>query len=175
VFVTALRSGLELPSFDAPVLRHLKIGLHAFGNDGANSPPALALARRGMADNIVGYTILATDRSPPGAIIDAVAKGAIDVAIVWGPFAGYFVQRESLRMRIQAVGQDSQDRPQTFVFDTSMGVRPGDDVLKAKLEDVMDRRREDIHKILVAYGVPLVDEATPSFSPASAILRQSQN
>ena len=175
VFVTAENSRLDLKSFDEPALKGLKIGLHVFGSDGANSPPAHALARRGMVDNIVGFTILDTDNSPPGDIIDAVAKGAIDVAIVWGPFAGYFARKEPVALKIQPVASDPTGATQSFVFDMSMGVRRGDLALKAKLEDVMDRRQHEITKILESYGVPLVDEATPSFSPTSAIPRQSMN
>ena len=65
------------------------------GNDAQNTPPTHALARRGIVDNVRGYLIYGDYRTanPPAAIIDAVAKGDVDVAVVWGPLAGYFAQQ----------------------------------------------------------------------------------
>ena len=90
VFVYPKSRHLQLRSFDDPVLRELRIGLHEVGEDGANQPPAHALARRGIVRNIVGYTMWDVDSvaNPPGKVIDAVAEGEVDAAIVWGPFGG---------------------------------------------------------------------------------------
>ena len=75
---------LPLRSFDDPVLRQLRIGLHAVGDDGANPPPVHALARRGIVKNVSGFTMWDVDSvlNPQGRIIDAVVNGDIDVAIV---------------------------------------------------------------------------------------------
>jgi mxaJ protein len=40
--------GSVVSSFDDPVLREEKIGVHLIGDDGWNTPPAHALARRGL-------------------------------------------------------------------------------------------------------------------------------
>jgi quinoprotein dehydrogenase-associated probable ABC transporter substrate-binding protein len=159
VFVYAKSRNLELRSFDDPVLRQLKVGLHAFGEDGANSPPAHALARRGIARNVVGFTILNTEENPPGKIVDAVAAGEIDVAIVWGPFAGYFTRRERVELEVVPVSSSTDLPSLPFVYDMSMGVRRGEDALKERLEGILDRRRGDIQRILEAYGIPLVGVA----------------
>lgn len=161
VFVYPKSRKLNLHSFDDPALRTLKIGLHAFGEDGANSPPAHALARRGIMRNVTGYTLLDTDDSPAGTIIDAVAKGEIDVAIVWGPYAGYFAKREPVKLEVVPVPPDGEGTPLPFAYDMSMGVRRGDKALKQEIEGVMERRAGDIRKILQAYGVPLVEPAAP--------------
>ena len=65
------------------------------GDDGINTPPAHAIAARGMVDNVVGFTVYGdyAEESPPARIIEAVAKGEVDVAVVWGPLAGYFARR----------------------------------------------------------------------------------
>ncbi len=62
------------------------------GNDAMNTPPAHALARRGIIDNARGYMFYGdyTKPNPPAAIVDAVDNGDIDVAVVWRPLAGYF-------------------------------------------------------------------------------------
>ena len=160
VFVYPKNRQLDLNSFDDPALRELKIGLHAFGADGANSPPAHALARRGIAHNVTGFTLLDTEDSPPGQIIDAVAAGDIDVAIVWGPFAGYFAQRQPVELAVvpvQATASGTDRMALPFTFDIAMGVRRDDAAFKAQIEDILERRGSEIQKVLDDYGVPRVD------------------
>lgn len=163
VFVYRKNKGLKLGSFDDPVLRELKIGLHAFGNEGANAPPAHALARRGLSGNVIGFTLLNTAENPPGKIIDAVAAGEIDVAIVWGPFAGYFCQRQPVVMEIVAVPPNTDDASVPFAYDMALAVRRGEDAFKEEIDGVLERRRSDIQKILQAYGIPLVEATTLSY------------
>ena len=70
VFVT--RPDLpEITSFDDPALRRLKIGVHLIGDDGFNVPPAHALARRGIIENVRGYSLYDdyTKENPPARLI----------------------------------------------------------------------------------------------------------
>lgn len=69
VFVTQRSRGLLFQDFDDPALRSMKIGLHALGAEGANTPPAGALARRSMTDNIVGFPMWGEEdeASPPAS------------------------------------------------------------------------------------------------------------
>lgn len=158
VFVTRADRKLEISSLDDPKLKTLKIGLHAVGDDGSNPPPGHSLAKRGIVRNVVGYKLWDTEtvKNPQGAIVDAVARGEIDVAIVWGPFAGYFAKRQPVALTIAPVPPDIVSLP--FEFDMSLGVRKGNDIFKARLEQILDKRRNDIRAILTSYGVPLVDQ-----------------
>ena len=160
VFVSPTRRNFQLRSFDDPVLRRLKIGVEEVGSDGGNTPPAHALARRGLAGSIVGFKLWDVEsvESPHGKIIDAVTSGAIDVAIVWGPFGGYFAKRHPAgSLEVVPVAPASSDPPSIpFAYDMSMGVRPGDTAFKTELEAILDRRRGEIERILEQYGVPLV-------------------
>jgi mxaJ protein len=160
VFVYAKNRGLDLHSFDDPVLRRLKIGLHESSDDGANQPPAHALARRGIVGNIVGFPMFDLDsvQNPPGRIIDAVASGAIDVAILWGPFGGYYAKQQKTPLEVVPVSPALDPPSLSFTFDISMGVRKGDDAFKKQIEDILDRRRAEIRSILEQYGVPLVGD-----------------
>jgi mxaJ protein len=160
VFVYANERNLDLHSFDDPVLRNIRIGVQAFGDDGANLPPAHALARRGITRNVVGFSMLDTAESPSGKIIDAVASGEIDVAIVWGPFAGYFAKRQPIELTLAPVAAANDPIPLPFAYDISIGVRPGETAFKAQLEDILDRRRGEIQRVLEVYGVPIVRDAT---------------
>lgn len=163
VFVTARQRGLHLTGFDDPALRDITIGLQAIGGEGANTPPASALASRGIVEHIVGFPMWAEEdvQSPQARIIDAVADGSIDTAIVWGPFAGFFSQRHAGALEIAAVPPDPSDASLSFTYAMSLGVRHGDEVLKAELQAALDRREPEVQAILQRYGVPLVASAQP--------------
>jgi quinoprotein dehydrogenase-associated probable ABC transporter substrate-binding protein len=158
VFVYRKNSNLRIRSFDDPALQEMRIGLHAIGEDGFNPPPAHALARRGIVKNVVGFRMQDVDSvdSPPGRIIDAVAAGQIDIAIVWGPFAGYFARRQKVELEVVPVSPNIDPPGLAFEFDLSMGVRRGDTALKDEVDGILDRRRRDIETILKDYGIPLV-------------------
>ena len=156
VFVTREERDLDIRSFDDSVLRTLKIGVHLIGDDYANPPPAHALAARGIIQNVRGYSIYGdyTQPNPPARLIEAVAAGEIDVAVVWGPFAGYFAPKQDVPLRIVPVSPQIDLPFVPFVFDISMGVRRGDDSLRVELERVLRERGGDIEEILKEYGVP---------------------
>ena len=158
VFVYRKDKKLNVNSFDDPALRKLKIGVQMIGDDGANTPPAHALASRGVVENVRGYTVYGdyAQPNPPARIIDAVAKGDVDVAVAWGPLAGYFARRERVPLAVVPVSPQIDLPFLPFVFDISMGLRRGDDALRQQLEDFLERRRPEIEKILDEYGVPRV-------------------
>lgn len=150
----------DLRSLDDPRLRELKIGVTLVGEDRGNPPPAHALARRQLSGNVVGYPLSGDASSPVHAasVVEAVAAGEADIALMWGPVAGYFAARQLVPLTVVPVAPafDPPDVP--MQFDISVGVRPGDTGLRDELDSVLERRREDIRKILRGYGVPLVPE-----------------
>jgi mxaJ protein len=157
VFVSRKDRGLKLRSLEDPALRTLKVGVHLVGDDMSNTPPAHALARRGIVNNVAGYTLYGdySKESPPSELIAAVRRGEVDVAIVWGPLAGYFAQRPGPALELVPV--EPQRDPATglpFTFDISMGVRKGDQPLKQELEAVLTRRQHEVDALLTEYGVP---------------------
>jgi mxaJ protein len=159
VFVTRANRGLQsLASLDDPRLRTLRIGVQLVGDDGANPPPAVSLARRGIVDNVRGYMVYGdyADRMPQAAVVDAVARGDVDVAVVWGPTAGYFAARSGTPMVLTPV-TPWLDGPQLpMVFDISMGLRREDRALRRELDGALARNREAIDRILDAYHVPRI-------------------
>ena len=161
VFLTRADRHLHISSLDDPQLRHLTIGVQLIGDDFANTPPAHALSRRGIIKNVKGYPVQGNyaQPNPPARIVDALARGDIDVAIVWGPLGGYFAQHEPVRIAVTPVSPQI-DRPfLPFVFDIAMGVRRSDSVFARRLDSVITHRRPQIDSILAAYGVPRVDVA----------------
>ena len=164
VFVTRRSRGLKIQSLDDPRLRTLRVGVELVGDDGANTPPAHALARRGITSNVVGYTVYGDYRRPDPAadIMRAVERGAVDVAVVWGPLAGYFAKRSPVPLEITPV-TPKVDRPNLpFVFDIAMGVRRRDTTFRRQIERIIERKRPSIDSILSAYGVPRADKPAAS-------------
>src|SRR6266480_4748819 len=160
VFVTRQDRRINVRSFDDPILRRLRIGVQLIGDDGTNSPPAHALSNRGIISNVKGYTVYGdyAEESPPSRIMDAVARGEVDVAIAWGPMAGYWAKRSSVPLKLVEV-QPQIDLPfLPFVFDIGMGVRHGDTTFRASLQSVLTHRRTAIRRILDEYGVPLIEQ-----------------
>jgi mxaJ protein len=147
---------LKVTSFDDRALRKAKIGVQVIGDDGANAPPAHALSRRGIVQNVRGYTVYGdyTQDSPPARIVDAVADGDIDVAVVWGPLAGYFAKRRNGQLELAPVSPQMDPPSLPFTYDISLGVRRGDRAFKEELDAALARRRTEVERILDEYGVP---------------------
>lgn len=158
VFVTRADRHLDIRSFDDPRLHTLRVGVQLIGDDYANTPPAHALANRHIVDNVVGYTVYGdyAKPNPPAEIVSAVARGDIDVAVVWGPLAGYFARRGPVKLVLQPVSPQIDLPFLPFVFDIAMGVRRGDDAFKHELDEFIQRRQPEIDRILHAYGVPVL-------------------
>jgi quinoprotein dehydrogenase-associated probable ABC transporter substrate-binding protein len=159
VFLSRRDRGLALESFDDPRLRHLRIGVQMIGDDFNNSPPAHALSNRGIIRNVVGYSVYGdySRPSPLSEIVDAVDRGEVDAAVVWGPAAGYFARESKAGLALRAVSPQRDSASLPFAFDISMGVRRDDAALCDELDDFIVRRRADIDSILNSYGVPRVE------------------
>lgn len=160
VLVTRQADDLDdLHALDDPRLRELRIGVHTIGDDYANPPPAQALARFGMRGNVRGYSIYGdySEPDPPRRLIDAVASGEIDVAVAWGPIAGWFARGQAEPLVLTPVSTRLPMMP--MAFDIAVGLRRGDDALRADLEAAMRERRADIVALLAGFGVPM-EQAT---------------
>lgn len=156
VFVSRQDRRLHLQSLDDPRLARLRVGVQMIGDDFANSPPAHALSARGMVRNVVGYSVLGdyAQPNPPARIVEAVAAGDVDVALVWGPLAGYFASRETVPLRLDPIVPQSDGPARPFAFSISMAVRRGDGDRLRQLDAFITRRRADIDRLLTRFGVP---------------------
>ncbi len=157
VFVSREDRNLDVASLDDPALRRLQIGVHVIGDDYANPPPLHALGRRNIIGNVAGYSIFGdyTEPNPPARLVEAVADAEVDVAVVWGPFAGFFAKQQVTPLRLTPVLPEIDLPFLPFVFDISMGVRRGEEGFRTELEGVLDRNEAEIDKILARYGIPL--------------------
>jgi mxaJ protein len=149
-YVFVSRKGRKnVASFDDPRLKRMKIGVQVLDDDYA--PPARALSRRQLTGNIVGFDAAGEES---GDIIRAVADGKIDIAIVWGPLAGYYAARQRVPLRLTPVNPEFDPPALPFRFAIAVGVRKQDRELKEQLDGALLRRHAQIERILRAYSVP---------------------
>jgi mxaJ protein len=160
VFVSRAGDHLDGLTLDDARLRRLRLGVQLVGDDGVNTPPAHALARRGIVANVRGFMLYGDYRrpNPPASIVRAVAAGEIDVGLVWGPLAGYFAAHSPVPLKIQPVTPWLDDTSWPMVYDISVGVQRGDTRLLNEVDRVLARRHDEIEALLDSYHVP---RATP--------------
>jgi len=165
VAVTRAKDAHRFTSFDDPWLRDARIGLQLVGKEGMTTPVAMALSRRGLNAHLVPFALWtdAGDPAPQSKIVDAVADGTIDVALVWGPFGGYFAKAHGDALRVDPIAADPQAPDLAFVFPMAAGVRKGDEGLRDRLQAALDRHKAEIAQILAEYRIPVVP--VPPASP----------
>jgi mxaJ protein len=160
-FVT--RAHAEHPTwFDHPLLRRATVGVQLVGDDGHNPPPAEALARRGITENVRGYHLYAdySHPNPTARVVDAVAVGDVDIGIAWGPTAGYFAARANPPLHVEPVSKQF-DGAMPIAFDIAFGVRQPDKALLDAIDAALSKNRTAILAILMRYNVPLVQAGAP--------------
>lgn len=152
-FVTRADRGLDVRSLDDPRLKTLRIGVPIVGDDYENPPPVRALARRGIIDNVRGFPMAVDRHRALPAFADALASGEIDVAIAWGPVAGWAMKKSATPLALTTLPERDDDGT-PFAFDIAMGVRRREDLLAKKLDDVLARHQTEIARLLDDAGVP---------------------
>lgn len=151
------RTVARVASLDDPALRRMRIGVHVIGDDYTNTPPAHALAARGLVEQVRGYQLQGdyAQPDPPRVLVDAVVRGEVDLAIAWGPLAGWAARRGApVALRPVTPQIDLPFLP--FVYDIAMGVRRADVALRDRLDAALARRADDVAALLAEYGVPVL-------------------
>ena len=168
VAVTRANDARRFMSFDDPWLKDALIGLQLVGKEGATTPPVFALSKRGLNQHITPFPMWSdgSDPTPQGKIVDAVAAGTIDVAFVWGPFAGYFAKAHRTELRLDPLS-DSTQPDLSFVFAMAAGVRKTDTALRDRLQGALDRHAAEIADNLKDFAIPTVPVPVPTATAAA--------
>ncbi len=134
-------------------LQKLKIGVFA------QSPGADWLLRNGLLDHAVLYAAQSGDPSVNPALVVAneLREGKVDLAIVWGPIAGYLVREHSGSPSAWQVVPFAHDPTIKFDYEIAMGTRFGEKEWKAQLDQWIESHQDTVQKILSEYRVPLLD------------------
>jgi mxaJ protein len=155
MFLTRKDSGLDITSLADPRLKKLKIGVNLLHSDAENTPPAMALSRYGVVGNLTGYSTFYTDEDRPEDIVEGVANKEVDIAIVWGPLAGYFAQKSKVPLVLVPLAERDSLSDFPFRFNIAMGVRRRDRELRDSLDALLQRKQPEIQAILKEYNVPV--------------------
>jgi quinoprotein dehydrogenase-associated probable ABC transporter substrate-binding protein len=153
VLVFKQGSGLDgVESLADPRLRGKRIGIVA------GTPPATNLAINGLMGSAKPYHLMVDTRlgTSAEAMIRDLEAGQIDAAILWGPIGGYYAKQAKTPMT--AVPLLHEKGGSRMVFRITMGVRPADQEWKRQLNELIAANKPEIDKILLDYGVPLLDE-----------------
>ncbi len=153
VIVTRKEDGLDITSLADPRFKNLKIGVHLLNSDAENTPPAMTMSKFGVVGNLVGFTTFYSDLDRPEDILKALDKKDIDVAIIWGPIAGYWATRVGGDLVIRPVKETEVDGV-PFAFSLGMATRRCDRALRDSLQTFIETHRSDIQDIMKEFGVP---------------------
>jgi mxaJ protein len=94
--------------------------------------------------------------NPPAEIVKAVARGDVDVALVWGPLAGFFAAQSPVPLRLEPVTPWFADQQWPMQFDVSVGVQKDNQKLLHEIDRILARRSGEIRGLLESYHVPVV-------------------
>ena len=151
------RAGSELDgvkTLDDPRLKEKphRIGLVA------NTPPGNVLAMNGLMASVKPYALMVDTRvkSSGAAMMHDLEKGEIDVALLWGPIAGYYAKHSSVKLNVTPLPETPGAR---MAFRIGFGVRHSDQNWKRELNTLIAQNKIELERILRDYGVPLLDES----------------
>ena len=154
-------SGLDgVDSLFDPRLKDKRIGVVIA------SPPADLINKAGLMGKARPYRMMVDRRYelPGEEMIKDIRSGEIDAGVLWGPIAGYFANKGGEKLTVVPLVKDA--KAGRMEFRITGGVRQGDDLWKRQLNDIIRKRQPDIDRVLLEYGVPLLDDdAQPITKP----------
>ncbi|MFO1049045.1 MAG: quinoprotein dehydrogenase-associated putative ABC transporter substrate-binding protein [Geminicoccaceae bacterium] len=148
---------------DSPLMLGARIGVVA------GTPPSDLLVSKQLIGQTRPYQLLVDTRveQPARQMMDDLAKGEIDAALVWGPIAGYWAKQQSVPITLIPLASDMRSGMR-MDFRISMGMRPGEPDWKHKINELIRELQPEITAILQSYGVPLLDGKGQVIQAASA-------
>ena len=155
-------SGLDgIETLSDPRLKEKRIGVVA------GTPPATYLAMNSLLERTKGYPLVVDTRvdSSGEAMMKDLIDGVIDVAVLWGPMAGYHAQRSGADLSIVPLTKETHGPRLTYRI--AMGVRAADAEWRRQLNRLVLENQPEVNAILLRYGVPLLDENDRPLKPQS--------
>jgi quinoprotein dehydrogenase-associated probable ABC transporter substrate-binding protein len=124
----------------------------------AGTPPATNMAANGLMTNAKPYPLMIDTRvdSSATAMIKDLTSGEIDAAVLWGPMAGYYARQANPPLHVTPLVKETTGP--RLVYRIGIGVRPADQNWKRLLNRLIQENQSAINKILLDFGVPLLDE-----------------
>lgn len=134
----------------------------------AGTPPATYMAMDGLTANAKSYPLMTDTRvdSSAEAMFNDVTSGTIDAGILWGPMAGFYARKANPPLLVTSLVKETGGP--RLVYRVGMGVRPADQNWKRQLNRLIQENQPAINKIMLEFGVPLLDENDQPISLESA-------
>ncbi|MDP3553650.1 substrate-binding domain-containing protein [Methylocystis sp.] len=156
-YAIVTRAGSELDGLKTLDDPRLKEKPHRIGLV-ANTPPGNVLAMNGLMASVKPYALMVDTRveSSGAAMSHDLEKGEIDVALLWGPIAGYYAKHSSAKLNVTPLPETPGAR---MAFRIGFGVRHSDQNWKRELNTLIAQNKIELERILSDYGVPLLDES----------------
>lgn len=136
-----------------PTLSHLRFGVVA------GTPPTDLLLRNGLMTQVKAYSLAVDTRNsnPAREMLQDLSNGVIDVALVWGPLAGYAISRDKLPLTAQFIaGEPGAPR---MDYRIAMGVRSNEPDWRRRINQAITKNQAEITKVLDEYGLPAMGAA----------------
>ncbi|MEQ1696375.1 MAG: substrate-binding domain-containing protein [Hyphomicrobiaceae bacterium] len=148
-------TGLDgVESLADPKLKEKRIGVVA------NTPPGFSMVKHGLMPKAKAYPLVVDTRfdSSGEAMAKDIQAGEIDAGVLWGPMAGYYGKKVGgSTLAVKPLALDAAVSTK-MSYGITLGVRLSDTDWKKQLNTILTKRRADIDKVLLNFGVPLVDE-----------------
>jgi quinoprotein dehydrogenase-associated probable ABC transporter substrate-binding protein len=145
--------GLEgVDTLGDPRLKDKRIGVVA------GTPPANNIVANGLMARAKPYPLVVDTRvdSSSVAMMHDLAVDEIDAGVLWGPMAGYFARQANTPVTVVPLVKETSGPRLTYRI--AMGVRHTDQEWKRLLNRVLRDEQRAINKVLLSFGVPLLDD-----------------
>jgi quinoprotein dehydrogenase-associated probable ABC transporter substrate-binding protein len=152
VMVTRAADNLKATSVGDPSLAAKKFGLVA------RTPPTDLLVKHNLLDQTKFYPLVVDTRveQPTHEMLQDLVDKKIDVALLWGPFAGYYIKHDNLPLKLTVL--DAEPGIPRLDYHIAIGLRPSDAAFRRKLSQLVVKDQDKITQILRDDGIPLLDE-----------------
>jgi len=152
MIVTRTADGITARSVGDPALAAKKFGVIAA------TPPTDLLVRHHLMDQVKPYSLRVDTRisNPPRAMLQDLVDGVIDVALIWGPPAGYAIKREQLPLTANPI--EPEPNAPRLDYRIAMGVRANEPEWRRRINQAIGKHKTEIAGVLANFGVPMLDE-----------------
>ncbi len=160
MIVTRAADSIAAQSITDPALAGKRFGIVAA------TPPTDLLLKHGLLGRTRSYSLAVDTRfdNPACGMLQDLVDGNIDVALVWGPIAGYAVTHDKLPLHA-AFLQAEPDSPR-LDFEIAMGVRANEPEWRRRINAAIGRHKDEIAAVLAESGVPQLDSQNRPIPPA---------
>ena len=155
VMMTLEEKNINIKSLSDPIIKEkdYKIGIiHA-------TPPTSHVAKNKLFEQAKFYLQAADPRKqkPWKEITDDLVSGKLDIAILWGPYAGYETKLAKKKIKLVPLTKEEKVGRGTMVYRFTMGIRRNEPEWGKTINNLIKDNQSEINEILREYNIPLLD------------------